>query len=163
MQHVQLCIFLLISTFLRILMVSVNSSGGCRTIAWSIGIKNFDIKESFLTPETIYRNVQTSTIINIGGSQRKMLTSNRLEMRFNLYFMANLSQKISSEVMDLIVSNRRKAPFSIGKRMLNCILCTTWTMKGNPSRVPTISKSNGIMETSLSKAMLLPRKDSEPT
>ena len=63
-------------------------------IAWSIGIKILAIKESSLitaSPETIYRNVQTSTIINIGGSQRKMLTSNRLEMRFNLYFMANLN------------------------------------------------------------------------
>ena len=42
----------------------------------------------------IYRNVQMSITIKIGGSLRKLLTSNRLEMRFNLYFMAHLSFSI---------------------------------------------------------------------
>ena len=153
----------LISPFLCILMMSAICSGGCsqNDCVLACGASNLDrIKESSLTINCLPRtHLQTSTIIHIGGSQRKLLTSNMLEMS-----TSSVRRLACSEVMDLIVSNRRKAPFSTGKRILSCKLCTTGTMKGNLSRIPNITKSNGIMGTMRSyvkQTMLLLRKNSQ--
>ena len=91
----------LISTFLQILMASINSSGGCWTIAWNKGIKNLDIKENFLTiasPETFYRNVQTSTIINIEGKMLGVQNTLAYTMRIERY---NLVQTVKSLFLTL--------------------------------------------------------------
>ena len=104
-------------------------------LGWSIGIKNLDIKESFLkiaSPETIYRNVQTSTIITIGRSQRKLLNSNWLEMSCTSW-----SRRLAVRSRIPLCLIEGKPPLAQEKRMLNCRLCTTGAMKGNPGRIPT--------------------------
>ena len=119
-----------------------------------VGVEYPDIEKCTsvpVTPEALCPNVQTGTIISIGGGVEKELCGQSLEWWLYANIMACIRHDIGSEVPDLIVSDGGEATHAEAECVLHREGSTTGTLAGDIRRLPAISEAQGITEITLVK------------
>ena len=119
-----------------------------------VGVEYPDIEKCTsmpVTPEALCPNVQTGTILSIGGGVGKGLCGHSLEWWLYANIMACLRYHIGSEVPDLIVSDGGEATHAVAECVLHREGSTTGTLAGDIRRLPAISEAQGITEITLVK------------
>ena len=104
-----------------------------------------------VTPEALRPNVQTGTIISVGGGVGKGLCGQSLEWWLYANIMACLRHNIGSEVPALIVPDGGEATHAAAECMLHREGSTTGTLAGDIRQLPAISEAQGITEITLEK------------
>ena len=91
------------------------------TIRRCVGVEN---------QKMLRTDVESCSVLSVGGSIRKWFSSKFLERRLRAYIVARLCQDARSEVTDLVVPVSRKTTLTATKCMVNTEGSTTGTFAG---------------------------------
>ena len=124
---------LLVAVLLQPFVFTIASHQRASSVGGGVRVEDLDIAERSLmppSPEATHRNVQSGTVLGVGGCSVEVFSCDGLQPWFCADFMTNFRQQCCSYIPDLIVSQSRKTSFGTGQGMLNRERGTTCAVLG---------------------------------
>ena len=93
---------------MHVLFLSVAGGESLIPVGWCKGVKNPYVQKgtlSVLAPEAVCFNIEPGSILQISGSVIDPCSIKWLKLRFNAHGVAHFSQKMCSQVPQLVVPN----------------------------------------------------------